>query len=360
MLPAGNYYDRWMRSIPLTRSEKLRCAPFHLGTGADPIGSAGSYDAFLCVEVPLPWQHDISEHEPYRSLGATASIAGADRRSWRPQGLVPRGDTGGLTRVIAMEQPSQRDGMAGPYRRREWWVEPAQVLALSTALVGGDRREVSSFDVDLVDVPDGVVDLFVCTHGRRDVCCGGMGTVLHGALAEELAEDPTVRLWRVSHTGGHRFAPTALTFPDGYGWAHLDLELALQLVRRDGPVGQLLDHCRGVSSLSGPAAQVADREALAANGWDWCRAHRTATAVAHDHDHDPGHDHESDGDGDFGVDSVSDGGSVSEVELSGELVDHSSHHSKVLVELAGWIPQPTCGVPLGDATATAPVWRVAQ
>ena len=339
MLPTGNYYDRRMRSIPLTRSETLRCAPFHLATGADPIGSAGSYDAFLCVEVPLPWQHDIAEHEPFDSLAASASIDGADGRSWRPQGMVPRGDTGALTRVIAMEQPPQRAGAAAPYLRREWWVEPERVGALGAALIGADEAAVSSFDGHRVEVPGTVLDLFVCTHGRRDVCCGGLGTVLHDVLAERLEGDPRVRLWRVSHTGGHRFAPTALTFPDGYGWAHLDADLALQLVRRDGPVGAVLAHCRGVSSLSGPAAQVADREALAANGWDWCRAQRTATVVG------------------GGVVGVGDG-DVSEVELSAELIDHSSYHSTVLVELAGRIPQPTCREPLEDDTPTAPVWRV--
>ena len=47
-----------------------------------------------------------------------------------------------------------------------------------------------------------------------------------------------------------------------------------------------------------------------------------------------------------------------EVELSGELADHSSYRSTVLVEMVGRIPQPTCREPLGDDVPTAPVWRV--
>ena len=49
-----------------------------------------------------------------------------------------------------------------------------------------------------------------------DRCCGSLGT----ALAQELLADPLqlgddVRVWRTSHTGGHRFAPTALVLPQG-------------------------------------------------------------------------------------------------------------------------------------------------
>ncbi|MEZ5310072.1 MAG: hypothetical protein R2735_05660 [Microthrixaceae bacterium] len=70
---------------------KLRCSPFHQSLGADPIGSAACYDAFLCVEVPLPWQRDISMHEPFATMrealvGGARSAArmagGGDHRAW--------------------------------------------------------------------------------------------------------------------------------------------------------------------------------------------------------------------------------------------------------------------------------------
>ncbi len=333
-----------MRSIPLPSGQKLRCAPYHESTGADPVGSAGSYDAFLCVEVPLPWTHDISGHQPFASLGATASIAGADGRTWRPQGLVPRGDTHGSTRVLAYEQPgSERHGserharreVGAPYVRREWWVAPARVAELCRALVGADPAAVASFDAAVVPVDDAVLDVLVCTHGRRDVCCGGLGTMLHDALLERIDGDASVRLFRVSHTGGHRFAPTALTFPDGYAWAHLDPDTATQLVRRDGPVEPLLGHCRGVASLAGPAAQVADRVALGRLGWRWCAATRSAVEL----DRDPG-------------------GRWFDVEVQGRAADGAAVSARVRVEQAGEIAQPTCREPLGEQDPPmSPVWR---
>lgn len=324
-----------MRSIPLTRSTKVRCAPFHLDTGADPVGSTGAYDAFMCVEVPLPWEQDISMHEPFAALAAGTSIEGADGRIWRPQGLVPRGDTGELTRVIAMEQPA--GGPAGPYRRREWWVAPERVEPLCRALLAADDGAGAEFDEERVTVDDDVVDLFVCTHGRRDVCCGGSGTELHDQLAALLAGDDSVRLWRVSHTGGHRFAPTALTFPDGYAWAHLDTATALAVARRTGSVDAVRANCRGASSVGGAAGQVADRELLARAGWSWLGATRRL-AVA-----EPGGPTRR-----------------SEVRVDATLPDGTQVAAMVQVELEREIPQPTCGEPQDTPAPMSPVWRTVR
>ena len=328
-----------MGSIPLVHSTKVRCAPFHLATGADPIGSAGSYDAFLCVEVPLPWGRDISEHEPFLALGAGASIEGADGRIWRPQGLVPVGDTGDRVRVLAFELPTATAaaGAAQPYLRREWWVDPDRVETLCRALVHADAAALEAFGSRRISVGAGVRDLLVCTHGRRDVCCGGSGTVLHDELVQRLAGDEGVRLFRVSHTGGHRFAPTALTFPDGYAWAHLDVPAALGVARRDVAVDAVIGRCRGVASVRGPASQVADREVLARVGWSWCDATRTLIAT------EPGGAHRR-----------------SEVRVDASMPDGARLAAIVQVEQAGEIPQPTCGEDEGAAAPTAPVWRAAR
>ena len=46
--------------------------------------------------------------------------------------------------------------------------------------------------------------------------------------------NPDVRLWRTSHTGGHRFAPTAIALPSASLWAWADAALLAQVV--DGKV----------------------------------------------------------------------------------------------------------------------------
>jgi len=75
--------------------------------------------------------------------------------------------------------------------------------------------------------------------------------VLGRPLAASLvrAADDDTEVWETSHTGGHRFAPTFVSLPDGYLYG--------------GPqaAARTLDACRGRSSLE-PAAQVAELAVL--------------------------------------------------------------------------------------------------
>ena len=51
----------------------------------------------------------------------------------------------------------------------------------------------------------------VCTHARRDVCCGTYGVPVYNALRRHV---PAELLWRSSHQGGHRFAANVLALPE--------------------------------------------------------------------------------------------------------------------------------------------------
>lgn len=326
------------RSIPLRdpADAVVRCAPFRAALDVDPVGSAGAYDAFLCVEVALPWERDITRSEPFVSMlpegvATVAALDGADGRRWRPVGLVPASESG-LVTVLAFEpDPSVvARGAVGPLVRTEWRVEPGDVAGLCRALVGSDAEALAGYDrLRADDGPD--LELMVCTHGRRDVCCGGAGTSLHDELSEVLVGDRSVRLWRCSHTGGHRFAPTALTFPDAYAWGHLDLAAATAIARRDGDAADVAGRCRGSSLVSGGPAQAADREALARRGWSWTATARTVEELP---------------EGRVEVRSA-------EGDGFGLVVD---------VVAGALVPTPTCGIRpedlSGGAVTSEPVWEV--
>jgi hypothetical protein len=91
------------------------------------------------------------------------------------------------------------------------------------------------------------------------------------ALAEELTGagvlPPDVRVWRTSHTGGHRFAPTAILLPEGTCWGYLDAVSAARIVNREGPGSEPYLRYRGCAGLGGPAVQALEREVLARVGW---------------------------------------------------------------------------------------------
>jgi hypothetical protein len=245
---------------------------------------------------------------------------------------------------MTLERPvrgpsSGASSIGGPYRRSEWWVDPAETLDLCRALLDGDEGTTARFDDRRVEVPDGVVDLFVCTHGRRDACCGSTGAALHDRIAQRLSTiDPTgdrLRLWRVSHTGGHRFAPTALTFPDGYAWAHLDAEQAIGLAFRTIDPSMLRGHCRGTASRAGAPSQAADGAALVEVGWDWLDAERSVVVT--------GFDRRS---------------LRTELLVEGRWAGGRSEAFVVGVEVDRHVPQITCGELDGPEYLVEPVWRV--
>ena len=126
-----------------------------------------------------------------------------------------------------------------------------------------------------------VVDVLICTHGRRDICCGGRGTELFRAASAAPAGGPSpttpaVRWWRTSHTGGHRFAPTVLVLPSATLWAYASPDLLARVVGATGRVGDVLGHYRGCATLGPPPHQALEGHVLAQVGWpllaSWRRA----------------------------------------------------------------------------------------
>lgn len=240
--------------------DDLRCSMQARAAELRAIGTAGSYDGFLLVEVPLPWPREISDHPALADLVVPAGV--------RVQGVVPSIE--GRAPTVLYRRPD------GPFRGYEG--------------------------------PDvGVTDLLVCTHGTRDRCCGSMGMSLFLSVSTRSG----LRIRRTSHTGGHRFAPTAVLLPEGTAWAWLDdAVLAAVLDRSREPV-ELVDHYRGSTGMPDPWTQVAEAAVFAEVGWSWLDEARSARVV------DPGV----------------------------VLVESSTGDWEVEVEDRGSAPQPVCGEP---------------
>lgn len=230
-------------------SPDLRCSTWTREQGVDPIGSAGSYAGYLLVEWPLPWPRDVSE------IPELADVAGAARRAdHRIQALVPVPGRG-PARVVHYGW----DAGLGRYTGRE---APAGADPAGTALALLSGTE-----------PPGTAevtgrDLLICGHGRRDRCCGSLGVSLQEQLGADGVLPAGVRAWRTSHTGGHRFAPTAILLPEGTCWGFLDAAALAAIVERRGAASDQTGRYRGCAGLAGPAVQALEREVLAEVGWD--------------------------------------------------------------------------------------------
>lgn len=216
----------------------------------DPIGTAGSYKGYIFVEWPLPWPRDLLDLPEFQHLRPFLAASGL-----RFQGLVP--DSTRSANIIVYRATEPFRGFTRV--ETNWGCAPSSsalvaVLAeLFDAARGGSAAQSPH-------------DVYVCTHGKRDRCCGSFGTAL--ALELGSADIAAVRIGRTSHTGGHRFAPTAVMFPEGTSWAFTDVDLLRRVIGREGPISGVLPHYRGCSGLSSPALQALERAVLGVYGWD--------------------------------------------------------------------------------------------
>ena len=281
----------------------------------------GCFSGFLLLEWPLPWPSDLSEIPEIAPVTEVLAASGV-----RLQGLVPSaGD--GLRRVISYRWPPATDGRAARYERSEVAVDPSDTVTAALELLGaapgapgGPRRGHTA------DLPDEeVVDVLVCTHGRRDRCCGSLGT----ALAQELAGDDRplgdgVRVWRTSHTGGHRFAATAIVLPHGTAWAFADTDALRRVVTRTGELGDLLPRYRGCAGMGSRAVQALERAVLGEVGWPLFDRPRSGAEL---------------------------GGGLTELSVS----DQSGTVTwEASVRVQREAPVPECGLPIEMATKSEP------
>jgi len=261
------------------------CSEWSKAEQLDPVGTAGFFGGFLLVEQPLPWPSDIARVPELADVVEVAAsarlrlqlIVGAGLGAARA--LKEASGHRGERKVICYK--SVAPGWAAPLARSECSALPESLGESAAALVDRPavvREGVSAGEPDMVDV-------LVCTHGRRDACCGAGGTVLFGDLSRSSWEAPpaTVRLWRTSHTGGHRFAPTVIVLPSATLWAWADVALMQSVLSSEGPVRGAVNRYRGCAVVGPPAYQALERAVLAEVGWLLLGARRRALDLGDGH-----------------------------------------------------------------------------
>ncbi len=299
----------------------LRCSIQSFTVGDSPLGTAGHDTHYLLVELPLPWPKSIEDHRLLVGLVPAASGRPSTRiqalLSDQPGSVDPDGSP--VHRVVSYRGG---DGVTfSHFQRYEAFIGRDNLVDTINDIVAGNLGDLEPSD-------DGVTDLLICTHGTRDRCCGTDGARLFLDLAA--CDLPNVRIWRTSHTGGHRFAPIGLTFPDGYAWGRIDAERLVGMLDRSVDPSDLTDCNRGCMGFAEPAAQVADSAALAHFGWDWLASGREARVT------------------------VEPGGHELTVEIGSEL-----GQLDVTVRKGDPVPVPVCGQPIDQAKkSTSPLFIV--
>ena len=217
-------------------------------------GSAPTALAWLALEQRGPWgARAFTDSHLDRDLGATIEAAAAAHRT-RP--VLIRRPGRHPDRSTTLTDP-RRLLVAFTHPDDTWLLEgtidrPEDVLGLDwAALEAGDRAAVRRSLPSLA--ASDTAHLLVCTNGSRDVCCAVKGR----PLALRLADDYPDRIWEVTHTSGHRFAPTAVLLPSGTLHGRLDEARAKDVLTAAARAETVLDGNRGRSTWAA-AAQVAE------------------------------------------------------------------------------------------------------
>lgn len=260
------------------------CNLFAIARGLDPIGYAGSYDAFVAFELPLPWPRGLFDSRSkllpeVREAVARYRLEAPYRLSMLAMAPDEEYSAPGWPRVLWCSRP---DGAFADYQRAEYLVPEPRVGELVTALITA-RGAAPEFEPLLVHAA--ARELMVCTHGSEDAACGLYGVPLYHGLRASAAAG--ARVWRVSHFGGHVFAPTLLELPSGRFWAHLDDYDAAGLLDHRRPSAELRERYRGWAALDGPFLQALERELLVREGWHWLELPKRGAVLDRDDADEP-------------------------------------------------------------------------
>lgn len=283
------------------------CAPATRALGVDPIGTAGTYDRFVLVEIPLPWPSDIGVHPLLAEVGEAPGVRVLGvRGEYRENGriLVTRWDRRSTNALYGTDH----------------LLDVETAVAGIAALAAGDPSPKT-------EIGPAPPEVLLCAHGKRDRCCGQFGTRLHQEVEHRW---PDVRVRRCSHTGGHRFAATGITLPDGRLWADLDVRVLDQIVSRSGQPADLGGHDRGSTGFES-WAQPVDRALLARHGWAWLEADVLEVRSTVDAD-----------------------GRGAVVAVTWRDHDARTHLTRGRVEVGRDTPVPVCGDPIAPSKKSSP------
>lgn len=255
------------------RSVKSYCNALAIQRGVDAAGSARTFEAAAVIEIPLPWKRNMYDEagvlpqqvldlyklwlERYHAgfpYDKSVLMVAPDAQYSRP----------GFRRVAYYSRPN---GLAAAYDKIEYLVPEDQFGALIWALFEA-RDKLEHFE-QYLDAPAAALrDIYVCTHGTVDAACAKFGYPLYKLLREKYGNDQ-LRVWRVSHFGGHLYAPTLIDMPSAHYWAYVEAPQAEQIVHRSSDPETLRTHYRGSSFFSDGLMQAAERDIWLKEGWEW-------------------------------------------------------------------------------------------
>ncbi|MBN3897490.1 MAG: sucrase ferredoxin [Nostoc sp. NOS(2021)] len=250
----------------------------------DPIGTAGTCDHWLIMEIPQPWSQDLFQENPTIKplIGLFQELIVKHGVNLRPMLIAPDREYSypGFTRVLYYYRPAK---LFSKFEKQEFVVPEGEATALVTAILKQliqQPNDLSKFQ-QYQQQSNHIRELMVCTHAQVDLACGRFGTPIYRRLRKEYApiSNGKLRVWQTTHFGGHQFAPTLVDLPQGCLWGHLEPEVLDLLVNKHGSVSDLRQFYRGWAGLT-KFEQIAECEIWMQLGWTWLNYLKAGKVVA--------------------------------------------------------------------------------
>jgi hypothetical protein len=239
------------------------CSDYSRQAGEDIIGSATNEQTYILVECPPPWTSEAFNSR-WVPENLQILIKEAKRNKLPIKFLLIANNLSHKADSTTLLIYQRKEGLSNGYRKQEFQLANIELVApvVRKWLRGG----FSDYDAQTSVTRD----ILICTHGSHDRCCARYGNPFYfnaTSIVSSLELD-NVRIWKSSHFGGHRFAPTAIDFPDGRYYGALDQESFKSILTRTGDITLLKKVYRGWGILPNPI-QVLERELILRHGWNW-------------------------------------------------------------------------------------------
>ncbi|HSE72806.1 MAG TPA: sucrase ferredoxin [Nocardioidaceae bacterium] len=231
------------------------CSDDSAAAGEQLAGSAPQSAAWLALEQPGPWgPKAFTDSHLDPELGRTIETQAA-AHDVRPALIRSPGRHADEHRAHG-----PRTVLAAHTRPGRTWLlhgsveEPEQLRDLDWSALGRGDLEGVRRSLPVLH-PTDRPHLLLCTNGTRDVCCATKGRpVVLGLAGSHPGE-----VWEVTHTSGHRFAPTGVLLPAGTLHGRLALDTAAFVLDEAAAGRTVLAGHRGRCTWPAPA-QVAELE----------------------------------------------------------------------------------------------------
>lgn len=241
------------------------CADASKCAREDIIGSGSNYQTYVLIECCLPWESEaFNSREVPQNLRDL--IEEVERSKQKIRFLLVNNDSskGAHNRKVLIYDNKNLE-LFGGYEKHEFNADSLyKVASIVKSYLAGEVPDCEIIENQVTR------DILICTHGSHDMCCARYGNPFYAQAKTAISELELsgVRLWKSSHFGGHRFAPTAIDLPDGRYYGNLDRPSFQSILTRSGDIESLNRVYRGWGILP-TAMQVVERELMLRYGWDW-------------------------------------------------------------------------------------------